>query len=216
MILPYRSKWPHIHETAFVAPSADIIGDVHIGDHSSVWFQSVVRGDVHRIQIGSRTNVQDHAMLHVTRGKSPLTVGHQVTIGHHAVLHGCRLGNLILVGMGAILMDDVEIADECLIGAGTLLTQGMKIPPCSLVLGSPGKVVRTLTQEERQFLKQSAENYVNDAIEYHGNVAGPRRVGSHDLDLEILSSEELLKEELLKDELLRDELLKEEMGKSRK
>jgi carbonic anhydrase/acetyltransferase-like protein (isoleucine patch superfamily) len=189
MILPYRGRWPKIHETAFVAPSADIIGDVEIGDHSSVWFQCVIRGDVNFIRIGKRTNIQDHSMLHVTRVKSPLVIGDEVTVGHRVTLHGCTVGNRILVGMGAIILDDAVIGDECIIGAGTLITKNTKIPPRSLVLGSPGKVVRTLTPEEIAFLSKSAENYVGDTIEYHGAVPGPGRLGMNNSDLEVFPND---------------------------
>src|SRR6476620_7212679 len=128
MILPYRKTWPRIHETAFVAPSADIIGDVEIGAHSSVWFQCVIRGDVNTIRIGSRTNIQDHSMLHVTRKTSPLKIGNEVTVGHRATLHGCTVGNRVLVGMGAIILDDAEIGDDCVVGAGALVTKGVVVP----------------------------------------------------------------------------------------
>lgn len=184
MILPYRGLWPKIHETAFVAPSADIIGDVQIGAHSTVWFQCVIRGDVHRIRIGNNTNIQDHSMLHVTREQSPLTIGDEVTVGHRVTLHGCKIGNRVLVGMGAIILDDAEIGDECLIGAGALVTARTKIPPRSLVLGSPGKVVRPLNKKELDFLPKSAANYVALGIEYHGYVPGPARLGQSHTDLE--------------------------------
>ena len=166
MIHPWCGKWPKIHETAFIAPSADVIGDVTIGSESSVWFQCVVRGDVHSIRIGKQTNIQDHSMLHVTRKKSPLQIGDEVTVGHRVTLHGCTIGNRILIGMGAIILDDAEIGDECLIGAGTLITKGVKIPSRSLVIGSPGKVIRSLTAEELAFLPKSAANYVGDSAEY--------------------------------------------------
>lgn len=184
MIVPYRGRWPKIHETAFVAPSADIVGDVEIGDHSSIWFQCVIRGDVNFIRIGDSTNIQDHSMLHVTRVKSPLRIGNEVTVGHRVTLHGCTIGNRILIGMGAIILDDAEIGDDCIIGAGTLVTKKTKIPPKSLVIGSPGKVVRSLNDEELAFLKKSAANYVADGIEYHGYVHGPKKLGSSNKDLE--------------------------------
>ncbi len=189
MILPYRGQWPRIHETAFVAPSADVIGDVEIGDHSSIWFQCVIRGDVHKIRIGANSNIQDHSMLHVTRKKSPLSIGNEVTIGHRVTLHGCTIGNRVLVGMGTIILDDAEIGDDCLIGAGTLITKNMKIPPGCLVLGSPGKVIRPLKKEELEFLPQSAANYVADGIEYHGYVPGPVRLGLSNSDLESFSDD---------------------------
>lgn len=190
MILPYRGVWPKIHETAFVAPSADIIGDVEIGSNSSVWFQCVIRGDVHRIRIGNKTNIQDHSMLHVTRVKSPLQIGDEVTVGHRVTLHGCTVGNRILIGMGAIILDDAEIGDECIVGAGTLVTKKTKIPPKSLVLGSPGKVIRSLSDEELAFLAKSAANYVGDAVEYQGYVSGPARMGLSNSDLETFSGDE--------------------------
>jgi len=188
VILPHHGKWPEIHETAFIAPSADIIGEVSIGEASSVWFQVVVRGDVMPIKIGSRTNIQDHSMLHCTRKKAALSIGDEVTIGHRVMLHGCTLGNRILVGMGAILMDHVEVGDDCIIGAGALLTQGMKVPPRSLVFGSPAKVVRELKPEEMEFLKKSAENYVGDSREYRSYVQGPKRLGRDDQDLSDINS----------------------------
>ena len=188
MILPHHGKWPEIHETAFIAPSADIVGEVSIGEESSIWFQVVIRGDVMPIRIGRRTNVQDHCMLHVTRKKAALTIGDEVTVGHRVMLHGCTIGSRVLVGMGAILMDHVEVGDDCIIGAGALLTQGMKVPPRSLVFGSPAKVVRELKQEEIDFLKKSAENYVGDSREYRSYVQGPARLGRDDRDLSDINS----------------------------
>jgi carbonic anhydrase/acetyltransferase-like protein (isoleucine patch superfamily) len=185
VILPHHGHWPEIHETAFVAPSADVIGEVKIGAHSSVWFQTVIRGDVNWIKIGSRTNIQDHSMLHVTRRKSPLTIGDEVTVGHRVTLHGCTVGNRVLLGMGAILLDDCVIGDDCIIGAGALVTKGTQIPAGSLAIGSPAKVVRPLKPEEVAFLKQSAENYVGDSVEYRSmGVRGPAKLGQDHADLE--------------------------------
>lgn len=127
-------------------------------------------------------------MLHVTRKKAALTIGDEVTVGHRVMLHGCTIGNRVLVGMGAILMDHVEVGDDCIIGAGALLTQGMKVPPRSLVFGSPAKVVRELKQEEIDFLKKSAENYVGDSREYRSYVQGPARLGRDDRDLSDINS----------------------------
>jgi len=152
--------------SVFLAPSADIIGEVSIGAQSSVWFQVVIRGDVNWIRIGSRTNIQDHSMLHVTRKKSPLSIGDEVTVGHRVTLHGCTIGNRVLLGMGAIVLDDAVIGDDCVIGAGALVTQKMQVPSGSLVFGSPAKVIRPLRNEELAFLKASAQNYFGDAIEY--------------------------------------------------
>lgn len=185
MILPHHGHWPEIHETAFVAPSADIIGEVKIGAHSSVWFQVVIRGDVNHITVGERTNIQDHSMLHVTRKKASLKIGNEVTVGHRVMLHGCEVGNRCLIGMGAILLDHCVIGEECIIGAGALITQGQVIPPRSLVVGSPGKVVRPLKPEEIAFLSQSAENYVQDGLEYRASIPGPKRLGRDDSDLDL-------------------------------
>ena len=139
MIVPHRKRWPKIHETAFVAPSADIIGEVEIGEKSSVWFQCVLRGDVSPIKIGSRSNIQDHTMIHATRQLSQTVIGDEVTVGHRVTLHGCKIGNRVLVGMGAIILDNAEIGDECIVGAGALVTKNTIIPPRSLVIGAPGE-----------------------------------------------------------------------------
>ncbi len=166
MILPHHGKSPALHPTVFVAPSADILGEVSIGAESSVWFQTVIRGDVNWIKIGSRTNIQDQSTLHVTRKTAPLQVGDEVTVGHRVLLHGCTLGNRILVGMGSIIMDGAVIEDECMIGAGALITQGKKFPARSLILGAPARRIREVTAEELAFLSKSANNYVNDSREY--------------------------------------------------
>jgi carbonic anhydrase/acetyltransferase-like protein (isoleucine patch superfamily) len=191
VILPHHGKWPEIHETAFVAPSADLVGEVVIGERSSVWFQVVVRGDVNSIRIGNRTNIQDHSMLHVTRPKqadengkgAPLVIGDDVTVGHRVMLHGCTIGNRVLVGMGAIIMDGAIVGDDCIVGAGALITQGMMVPNGSLVMGAPAKVARPLKPNELAFLPKSAANYVRDAGEYQGYVHGPSRLGRSDTDL---------------------------------
>lgn len=142
-----------------MAPGSHVIGDVEIGADCSLWFNTVVRGDVNSIRIGSSTNIQDNSVLHVTYKKAALTIGNGVTVGHSVTLHGCRIGDYVLVGMRACVMDHAEVGDECIIGAGALITQGTKIPARSLVVGAPAKVLRTLTDEEIAFLHQSAENY---------------------------------------------------------
>lgn len=186
MILSYQGKWPKIHETAFIAPTSDVIGEVEIGNHSTIWFQCVIRGDVNAIQIGNNTNIQDHSILHTSRNKGPLKIGNDVTVGHRVTLHGCTIGDRVLVGMGAIVLDQVEIGHECLIGAGSLITQGTQIPPRSLVLGSPAKVVRSLTDDEVASVVKSAENYVALGVEYYGNVQGPSRPGLNNSDLDMI------------------------------
>lgn len=169
MILSHHGKNPLLGKSVFIAPSADVIGEVDIGSHSSVWFQVVIRGDVNWIKIGERTNIQDQSVLHVTRKRFPLKVGNEVTVGHRVMLHGCTVGNRVLVGMSATLMDGCEIGDECIVAAGALVTEGKKFPPRTLILGSPARAVRTLTSEELEFLPKSAENYVQDAQEYLRN-----------------------------------------------
>ncbi len=172
MILPSKGVEPKIDDSCFVAPSADIIGDVEIGKDSSVWFQVVIRGDVNFIRIGQRTNVQDGSVLHVTRNKPPLTgspliIGDDVTIGHRVTLHGCTIKNRILIGMGAVIMDGVVIDDDSIVAAGALCTKGKVFPPKSLIQGSPAKAVRELTADEMKFMKISATNYVADSAQYN-------------------------------------------------
>lgn len=159
MIYSFKGQIPKLHPTVFKTPSADIIGDVQAGAHCSFWFNVVVRGDVNWIKIGEGTNIQDGSILHVTHEKAPLLIGNNVTVGHSVTLHGCTIHDYVLVGMRAVIMDHAEIGEYSFIGAGALVTQGVKIPPRSLVLGSPAKVVRPLTEEELKFLPQSAENY---------------------------------------------------------
>ena len=150
---------PQTSEAAFVASNATIIGDVRLGRDSSVFYGAVLRGDIETIQIGEGTNVQDGCIVHLADDLGA-TVGAYCTIGHAAVIHACTVGDLCLVGMKAVILDGAEIGDECLIGAGALVTSRTKIPPRSLVLGSPAKVVRQLTEEEILFLRASAEKYI--------------------------------------------------------
>ena len=166
MIKPYKGITPTIADSAFIEDTAVIVGDVVIEEDSSVWFHSVVRGDVNYIRIGRRTNVQDLSLLHVTHDTYPLILGDDVTVGHHVVLHGCTIQHRVLVGMGAVLMDGVVVGDDCIIGAGALVTEHTKIPPGSLVIGSPARVKRPLREAELAWLKKSAENYVRYARDY--------------------------------------------------
>jgi carbonic anhydrase/acetyltransferase-like protein (isoleucine patch superfamily) len=161
MIHSFNGKSPQIASTVFIAPSADVIGDVEIGDHSSVWFNTVIRGDVHFIRIGQRTSIQDVSILHVTRKTHPLIIGDEVTVGHHVTLHGCTISNRVLVGMGAIILDGAFIEEGAMVGAGALITEGMRVPTNSLALGVPAKIKRNMTPEEIAFLSQSAQNYVD-------------------------------------------------------
>ena len=166
MLRPYRGRLPRVHETAYIDQSAQVIGDVEIGADSSVWMNAVLRGDVHWIRIGRRSNVQDGTVVHVMNGTHPTAIGDDVTIGHAAVVHGCTLGDRILVGMGAILLNGASVGDDSIVAAGTLLTEDMRIPPRSLVMGSPGKVKRALSEAEVASILQFSERYVAYRLDY--------------------------------------------------
>jgi carbonic anhydrase/acetyltransferase-like protein (isoleucine patch superfamily) len=174
MIRGYNGIAPTIPASVFVDETAVVIGDVVIGEESSVWFNSVVRGDVHFIRIGRRTNVQDLCLLHVTHDTHPLVIGDEVTVGHHVVLHGCTVKDRVLVGMGAIVMDGAVIGEDSIVGAGALVTEGTVVPPKSLILGAPAKVRRPVTDEELAWIRESAENYVRYARDYLRGPEKPR------------------------------------------
>ena len=160
MIRSYKGVTPQIAPTAYVESSAQIIGDVHIGEQSSVWFNCVLRGDVHYIRVGRHTNIQDGTVIHVTNGRFATTIGDYVTVGHSAVLHGCTVRDRVLVGIGAIVLDNVTIGEESFIAAGALVTPGTVIPPRSMVMGSPAKVRRQVTDEEIALINTHWRNYV--------------------------------------------------------
>ncbi|MBW6523897.1 gamma carbonic anhydrase family protein [Sphingomonas sp. RHCKR47] len=166
----FKGKRPTRHATAWVAPSADVIGEVILGEDVSVWFRAVIRADNTPIPIGARSNVQEGAMLH-SDPNSPLTIGEDVTIGHHAILHGCTIGNRVLIGMGATVLNNAVIPDDCLVGAGALVTEGKTFPAGSLIVGSPAKAVRALDERAIAMLKVSAAHYVANgraaAVELH-------------------------------------------------
>ena len=166
MIRPFRGKHPQIHPTAFVEESAQVIGDVVVGAHSSVWFGAVVRGDVYHIRIGERTNIQDGTVVHVTNGTHATVLEDEVTVGHNVTLHGCHVERGSLVGIGAIVMDGARVGRESLVAAGALVSPGTQIPPRSLVMGVPAKVKRPLTDEEVAGLAQFWRNYVGYTKEY--------------------------------------------------
>jgi carbonic anhydrase/acetyltransferase-like protein (isoleucine patch superfamily) len=166
MLRAYRSVFPKVHPSAFVDQSATVIGDVEIGEESSVWMNVVVRGDVHRIRIGRRSNLQDGTIVHVMRGTHATVIGDEVTIGHGVIAHGCTIGDRCLIGMGAILLNGVEVGTGSIVGAGTLLAEGTIVPPGSLALGSPGKVRRRLTAEEAASITQYADRYVEYRKDY--------------------------------------------------
>jgi carbonic anhydrase/acetyltransferase-like protein (isoleucine patch superfamily) len=165
-ILPYKQTEPSIGSNTYIAPGAYVIGDTIIGESSSVWFNTVIRGDVNFIRIGHRSNIQDNSTVHVTSGGHPTVIGDDVTIGHNAIIHAATIGDACLIGMGAIVLDGAQIGKECLIGAGSLVGKGAVIPPRSLVYGSPAKVIRSLTDDEVKGLYQSAVHYVDVARQY--------------------------------------------------
>ncbi len=175
MLRPYKGITPRVHPTAFVDASAQVIGDVEIGETSSIWMNAVVRGDVHWIRIGARSNIQDGTVVHVMNGTNPTTIGDDVTIGHGAIVHGCTLQNRILIGMGAIVLNGVVVGEDSIVAAGTLLAEGTRVPPRSLVMGTPGKVRRELSEEDIASIRTYAERYVEYRLDYMDGVAGSAR-----------------------------------------
>ena len=153
---------PRVAESAWVADSAQVMGNVHIGNDSSVWFGVVIRGDTDCITVGRNTNIQDASVLHADFGK-PLTIGDNVTVGHKVMLHGCTVGDGSLIGIGAVVLNGAKIGKGCLVGAGSLVTEGKEFPDGSMIMGSPAKVVRELTPEQQMGLKMSALHYVENA-----------------------------------------------------
>ena len=166
MIRPFQGKRPQIHETAYVAETAVVIGDVVVGAESSVWFGAVVRGDVFHIRIGERTNIQDGTVVHVTNGTHATVLEDEVTVGHNVTLHGCHIERGCLVGMGSIVMDGVRVGAQSIVAAGALVSPGTVVPARSLVIGVPAKVKRQLTDEEVAGLAQFWKNYVGYVQQY--------------------------------------------------
>jgi len=166
LIRSFKDKTPIVDPRAYVDHSAQVIGDVEIGAESSVWMNVVIRGDVNGIRIGRRTNIQDLTMVHVMRGTYPTTIGDEVTVGHSAVIHGCTIEDRVLVGMGALLLNGVHVEHDSVIAAGTLLTEDMRIPARSLVMGRPGKVKRELTDIEVAEIRWYSDNYVAYRLDY--------------------------------------------------
>ncbi len=166
MIRPFRGVHPQIHPTAYVDPSAQVIGDVHLGEEASIWCNCTVRGDIYHIRIGNRSNVQDNSVIHVQNGTRPTILENEVTVGHSVTLHGCYVERGSLIGIGAILLDDVRIGELSLVAAGALVSPGTIIPPRSLVMGLPAKVKRPLTDEEVAGLEVFWKNYVGYTQEY--------------------------------------------------
>ena len=166
MLRSHRGRMPRVHPSAYIDESAQVIGDVEIGEESSVWMTVVIRGDVHRIRIGRRSNVQDGTVVHVMKDTHATTIGDDVTIGHAAVLHGCTIEDRCLIGMGAILLNGAHVGQHSIVAAGTLVVEGMEIPARSLVMGSPARVKRSLTDAEVADIQLYADRYVQYRLVY--------------------------------------------------
>jgi carbonic anhydrase/acetyltransferase-like protein (isoleucine patch superfamily) len=166
LVRPHRGKAPRIDASAWIAEGCTVVGDVELGPESSLWFGTVVRGDVHSIRIGARTNIQDLTVIHVTGGTHPTVVGDEVTVGHRAVLHGCTIHDRCLIGIGAIVLDGAVVGPEAMVGAGALVPPGMQVPPRTLVMGTPARVKRPLTDAEVASLRATADRYVAHAAAY--------------------------------------------------
>lgn len=172
-VIPFRDHTPLVDPTAFIAPNAWVTGKVTLAESVSVFFGASIRGDIQRIIIGARSNVQDNAVLHTSRGLNDLVIGEEVTVGHGAILHGCRINDSCIIGMGSVILDDAEIGSECIIGANSLVPMRMKIPPRSLAFGSPAKVIRPLNDRELQELRDSAASYIAVSKEYAAIFGAP-------------------------------------------
>lgn len=164
---------PQMADSAWVADSAQVIGDVTLAEDVSIWFGSVLRGDTSHLRIGAGTNIQDGSVLHADPGK-PLVVGERVTVGHQVMLHGCTIGDESLIGIGAVVLNGAKIGRNCLVGAGALVTEGKEFPDGSMIIGSPAKAVRELSPEQIEGLRQSAQHYIDNARRYKG---GLRKLG---------------------------------------
>ena len=166
MIKKFRGKSPIIPDSCYISESVDLIGDVTLGENVSLWFGAVVRGDMHFITIGNRSNIQDNSVIHVTTDVSPTRIGDEVTVGHNAIIHGATIEDRCLIGMGTIIMDDAVIGEGSIVGAGAVVPPNMIIPPRSLVLGLPAKIVRQTTGEELKMIIERAQHYIDFSQEY--------------------------------------------------
>lgn len=169
-VFTYKGITPKIHKSVFLAEGVRIIGDVEVGKNSSVWYNSVVRGDVHYIKIGEGTNIQDLSMLHVTNNKYALNIGNYVTIGHSVTLHGCTIKDRCLVGIGAIVLDNAKVNSSSLVAAGALVREGFEVPEGTLVAGVPAKIIRDLNEDELNWVRTNSENYINYVKEYRKQI----------------------------------------------
>ena len=166
MLRPFRSITPKVHPTAYVDESAQVIGDVEIGEESSVWMNVVIRGDVNVIRIGDRTNIQDGTVIHVMRNTHATRIGNEVTVGHAAILHGCTIHDRVLIGMGSMLLNGAEIGEDSIVAAGTLIPEGKKFPPRSLLMGRPGVLKRELSDADVASIRDYAQRYIGYRRDY--------------------------------------------------
>jgi len=164
-LLPHGDSYPRVAQTAWVAPGAFVVGDVHLGEASSVWYGAVLRGDTEPIRIGDRTNVQDGCVVHADPGY-PATVGEDCVVGHNAIVHGCEIGNGCLVGMGATILNGAKIGEGSIVAAGALVTEGKEFPPRSLIVGAPAKAIREVTEEQTQSIAHGVREYVERAASH--------------------------------------------------
>lgn len=176
MIYPYQNKKPNIKEAVFIAPSADIIGDVSLGKNVSVWFNATIRADLSTVTIGEGTNIQDNSVIHVDKD-TPAVIGRNVVVGHNAVLHGCTVGDNSLVGMGAVVLNNAVVGKECVVGAGALVTENKKFPDRSLIVGSPAKAIRTLSDADAERIREAARGYVEKAAATKKSLNAPEEKG---------------------------------------
>ena len=166
MIHAYRGVVPKVHVSAWIADSADVIGDVELGEESSVWFSTVIRGDVHFIRVGRGTNLQDGTVVHVDRNGTPTILGDYVTVGHAARLHGCHIKSNCLIGIGAVVLDGAVLEEECVVAAGAVVSPGTLVPRGSLLMGAPARVKRSVTEKDLELIYRSAKSYIGLAAEY--------------------------------------------------
>ncbi len=162
-VYEFQGIRPSLGRDVFVAPSAVVLGEVSLGDDSSIWFGAVLRGDHYPIRVGARTNIQDNAVVHITGGKASTTIGDDVTVGHLALVHGCTIGSRVLVGMGSVVLDNAVVEDECIIAAGALVPPGMRVPRRSLVMGRPARVTRSVTDGDLAWILEAGRIYVEGA-----------------------------------------------------
>src|SRR5688500_18381346 len=166
MLRPFRAVFPQVHPTAYIDQSAQVIGDVEIGEESSVWMNVVIRGDVNTIRIGDRTNIQDGTVIHVMRATHPTTIGHEVTVGHAAILHGCTIHDRVLIGMGGIVLNGAEIGEDSIVAAGALVHKEKRFPARSLLMGHPALLKRELTDKEVASIRHYAQRYIGYRKDY--------------------------------------------------